>query len=73
MSKVILQIVGDHKMTCGGCEGRVQNSLLGITGVSGAKADRETQHVEVTLASDSVTLEQMQASLQMIGYEAEVV
>ena len=71
MSKVTLKIVGDHKMTCGGCEGRVQNSLMGITGVTEAKADRNTQLVEVTLSSDEVTLAQMQASLEMIGYQAE--
>ena len=70
MSKITLKIVGDHLMNCGGCEGKVQNALSQIPGVAEVSPDRNTQLVEVTLLSEPIGLEQLNAQLETIGYQA---
>ena len=71
MSKVTMKIVGDHKMNCGGCEGNVRNTLSQLPGVAEVLADKNTQLVEVKLASDETGFEQLKAKLETIGYVAE--
>jgi copper chaperone CopZ len=72
MSKIMLKIVGDHQMSCGGCEGNVRRALSMLPGVTEVAADRNTQLVEVSLSSDQIGFEQLKEQLDTIGYEAEL-
>ena len=71
-TKMTLRIVGDHLMNCGGCEGNIRFALSQISGVAAVKPDRSTQLVELELSSPDVTLEVLQANLELIGYQAEL-
>lgn len=64
-----LKVVGDQKMTCGGCERSVAATLVQLPGIERVSADHTTQAVDVTLGADSSTLEQIQAELADIGYD----
>ncbi len=71
--KISMKIVGERTMHCGGCEGNVKFTLSQIPGVNEVIADRNTQMVEISLASDDVNPEAMKAALSEIGYQAEVI
>ncbi|MDQ4075461.1 MAG: cation transporter [Chloroflexota bacterium] len=66
-----LKVVGENKMNCGGCERSVTATLLDLPGVETVRADRTTQDIDVSLASDETTLEEIKAELNEIGYEVE--
>ena len=72
MTKITMKIVGDHQMSCGGCEGNVRNTLYQLPGVTEVVADKNTQLVEVKLDSDETGFDQLKAKLDTIGYAAEL-
>ncbi|WP_411964822.1 heavy-metal-associated domain-containing protein [Haloferax sp. YSMS24] len=54
-------------MTCEHCEGRVEDALAGVTGVTEAKADREADTATVEGDADVDTLV---AAVEEVGYDA---
>lgn len=54
-------------MTCEHCEGRVEDALAGVAGVTEAKADREGDTATVEGDAD---LETLVAAVEEAGYEA---
>ena len=64
-----LKVVGDNKMSCGGCERSVAATVLQLPGVAQVTADHTTQGVAVTLGSDETSLETIARELAEIGYE----
>lgn len=54
-------------MTCGHCEGTVEDALESVDGVSKATADRENDSVSVEGTADADTLV---AAVEDAGYEA---
>ncbi len=67
--KLNLKITGDRTMHCPGCSSSVEFSLKMLPGVGQVNADVESQVIEVELISDETGIEQVMASLDMIGYE----
>lgn len=70
---IMLQIVGENKMSCGGCERAVMAALRNVRGVENARADHRTQEVEVWTGAIPPSLVQMQQELAEAGYQAELV
>jgi copper chaperone CopZ len=56
-------------MTCGHCEGSVEDAVENVTGVSAATADRETDSVSVEGSADP---EELIAAVEDAGYDASV-
>ena len=66
-----LQITGEQRMHCAGCEGRIAYALGRLPGVQGVIASTSTQRISVTVDPDRVTLEQIRQKLDELGYETE--
>ncbi len=62
-------VVGDIKMNCSGCEGRVLLALKRLPGVKSIEADSKTQHIAVTADSDQISSDQVQAAISKLGYD----
>ncbi len=64
-----LKVVGERTIHCGGCESSVQFTLSQLPGVRDVKADRHTQRIELTLVGEQTSLQDVQAELDMLGYQ----
>lgn len=60
-------------MHCGGCAHTVQFVLHQLPGVQQVHADFRTQEIRVALDPAAVTVEQLQAQLDWIGYAVQPV
>ncbi len=69
---VHLDVVGEHTMHCGGCKRTVEFTLSRMAGVAKVKADQKTQHIEVQLNDDALDTATLQAELEWLGYQTEV-
>lgn len=54
-------------MMCGGCENRVKNALMSVTGVTKVNADHVTGEVIVETGCDNK--KQIEETIQDLGYE----
>lgn len=68
-----LRVTGDHTMHCAGCARGVQFVLHQLPGVRQVDADYRTQEIRVMLDPTAATVEQLQAQLDGIGYQAQPV
>ncbi len=69
---VNLKVVGDNTIHCVGCERTVEFTISHMPGVEKVKADHKTQDIEFVLTSGETDLENVQDSLEWIGYQVEV-
>lgn len=60
-------------MTCGGCVVGVRKVLTRLEGVTKAEVSYEDSRAVVTFDSDKVTVDQMIAAINKLGYKATVV
>jgi len=58
-------------MTCGGCEVGVRMNVKKLDGVEEVEASYEKGRAEVTYDAAKVTLEQIEAAIERLGYAAE--
>lgn len=56
-------------MTCTGCEGTVEKSVMTLKGVKNVKADHVNKTVTVKYSKDDVTQEQLENAITEVGYE----
>ena len=57
-------------MTCGGCEAGIKIAVKKLDGVTAVKASHEDSQAEVTYDAALVTVEDIVAAIEKIGYEA---
>ena len=69
---VTLKVVGDRTIHCGGCENTVQLSLSRLPGVEQVEADHNSQLIKFSFTPGSSEMAQVQAELELIGYEVEL-
>lgn len=70
MTKTIeYQVVGELLMDCITCEQRIGRVLRQLTGVEATQASSKNQRIVVTIQSEEVSLEQVQARLEQMGYQ----
>ncbi len=69
---VTLKVVGDRTIHCGGCENTVKLSLSRLPGVEQVEADHNSQLIKFSFTPGSSEMAQVQAELELIGYEVEL-
>jgi len=69
---VTLKVVGDRTIHCGGCENTVKLSLSRLPGVEQVEADHNSQLIQFSFTPGSSEMAQVQAELELIGYEVEL-
>lgn len=69
IENVEFQLVGNGRMHCAGCETRIGYALRRLPGVREVHASASTQRITVALDPAAVSVEQVRARLQQLGYE----
>lgn len=65
---VQLEVIGEARIGCKGCESLIANVLGRLQGVEKVEASAQAQRVAVTIDPAKVTEEDVRASMQRIGY-----
>ena len=60
-------------MTCGGCELGVKMAVRKLDGIEKVTASHEEGRATVTYAPSKVSAEDIEAAIEKIGYQAEVI
>ena len=68
---VVLEIVGERRMACEGCEERVETVLGEMPGVRKVKAQARKQRVEVLFDPARVEQTAIPERLRAAGYESQ--
>jgi Cu+-exporting ATPase len=69
--RIRMQVVGENTLHCSGCESTVEFALRKLPGVTSINADHKEQLIEVELNTDETSIDQIEDSLEWIGYEVE--
>lgn len=62
-------VTGAQKIHCEGCEQRIDIALHRLPGIQDVQPSARTRQVVVTLDPAQVSLEQVQAKLEQLGYQ----
>lgn len=66
-----LEVIGEQRIQCAGCEGRIAYALRRLSGVQDVIASASTQQVSVTVDPERVTPQQIRQRLDELGYQVE--
>jgi copper chaperone CopZ len=68
---VTYTVTGKQRIHCAGCEERIANALRRLPGIRDVQASHETQRVAVRFDPAHITLGQVQARLEVLGYRVQ--
>jgi len=71
MKAVVLEIVGEQRMHCEGCQERVEDMLREMPGVRKVRAEARKQRVEVLFDSTQVRITSIADRLREAGYQTK--
>jgi copper chaperone len=69
---IVLEVVGDQKLACEGCEERVEDLLKAMQGVRKVRARAGKQRIEVLFDAARVEPAAMTERLREAGYETRL-
>lgn len=69
LKSVTFEVVGSQKLTCEGCEQRVERMLKGLPGVDQVRAHSRNQRVEVLFDTAVLEPSSIAERLRAAGYE----
>lgn len=69
LKSITLEVVGNQKLTCEGCEERVQHMLKALPGVDQVRAHSRSQRVEVLFDASVLNAGDLAKRLNEAGYE----
>lgn len=70
---ITLEVVGDDRLNCEGCEERVENALKKVSGVGKVRAHSSNQRIEVLFDSVVLDANAIAARIANVGYQTKVV
>ena len=70
---ITLEVVGDDRLNCEGCEERVENALKKVSGVGKVRAHSSNQRIEVLFDSGVLDATAIAARIANVGYQTKVV
>lgn len=72
LKSVTLEVIGDQRIFCEGCEQRVEGMLKGLQGVRQVRAKARNQRIEVLFDSAVVASAVIAERLTKAGYETRL-
>lgn len=72
LQSVTLEILGNQKLSCSGCETRIEGFLKSLEGVHEARANFARQTVNVLFDGDRVDIQSVFDRLASIGYQTRI-
>lgn len=73
LKSMTLEIIGDQKLVCEGCEQRVERTLKEQQGVQKVRANARTQRVEVLFDAAMLDAPAIAERIGKAGYQAKIV
>ena len=70
LKSMTLEVVGDQRLVCEGCEQRVERVLRALPGVSQARARARDQRIEVLFDTTMLEPSAITEQIRKAGYEA---
>lgn len=68
-----LEVVGNDRLHCEGCEERVEQALKKVPGVNQVRAKSSNQRVKVLFDSSLLDADAITAHVARVGYQTKVV
>jgi copper chaperone len=69
---ITFEVVGEQRLTCGGCEERVEDLLKAVPGVRQVRAHSHNQRIDVLFDAARVAAPALVERLGLAGYQARV-
>ena len=69
---ITLEVVGNQRLACAGCEERVEDLLKGLEGVGQVRAQARKQRIEVLFDSAKLDAGAIADRLAQVGYETRL-
>lgn len=73
LKSITLQVVGDDRLNCEGCEERVEQALKKVPGVSQIRARSSNQRIQVMFDSDVLDPTAISDRIATVGYQTRLV
>ncbi|ODU25292.1 MAG: ATPase P [Verrucomicrobia bacterium SCN 57-15] len=73
LKSITLEVVGDQKIVCDGCEQRIEKALKGVQGVNKVRADARNQRIDVLLDTNAVNESAIAERIGKVGYQTKIV
>ena len=72
LKSTTLEVIGDQKLHCEGCENRVMRLLKALPGVIRVRAQASNQHVDVQFDPELLDSTKIADRLAQAGYETRI-
>ena len=69
---VTLEVIGDQRLACEGCEERVEHALKALQGVRQVRAQVRNQRIEVLFNTAVVDAAAIAERISKVGYQTKV-
>jgi len=73
LKTITLEVIGDQKIVCDGCEQRIEKALKTVQGVNKVRANARNQRIDVLLDASVVTPVAIAERVRQAGYETTTV
>lgn len=70
---LILEVVGDDRLNCEGCEERIEQALKKVPGVGQVRAKASNQRVKMLFDSSLLDANAITAHVAKVGYQTKIV
>jgi len=68
---VQFEVTGEEKIRCAGCESRIATALRRLPGAEEVQASAETQRVKLAIDPARVSVDEVRARLEQLGYQIQ--
>ncbi len=73
LKSITLEVTGDEKLVCKGCQERVEHALKTLEGVGKVRANARTQRIEVLFDAAKLDADVVAERIRTAGYQTKVV
>ena len=73
LKTITLEVVGDDRLNCEGCEERVEQALKKVPGINQVRAKSSNQRVQVMFDSSVLDANAITERVATVGYQTRVV
>lgn len=70
---ITLEVIGDHQMSCDGCEQCVQNAVKTLPGLAKVRANARNQRIDVLFDATKLDAAAIAERINSVGYQTKVV
>jgi copper chaperone len=73
LKSITLEVIGDQKLVCDGCEQRVERALREQQGVQKVRANARNQRIEVLFEAAALDAGALAERIRKVGYQTKVI